>query len=624
MTIDASRNTVTFRLGSDRTLTAEVPARAADGIRRAWRTVADEHDARPETVTAIDCRWQPSVMDTRYLELTFDDVDVTYAFARPAVDGWDAALADATRALEDAPHQALQHPTAPRPAAEAATSGDHPGELLPVVHSMSLPAGRELWDTVPAFAVVDTALFATLARITTTPDGMLAAESVGWDEISGQDEFLSMAKDAALRLMAGLDMETVTSDGEIALVRIRHDEQVAGSAIVLANLHGTILERYGWDAQIVAIPYPNELMIVPADSPAMDQLRALVRNAEARSATFRPTLIRLTATGREILLEGGAEPEPTEDPATDPAVNVVNFHRGTDDVHSALMTARDDHAVRRAWAQVVERDGVRAGQVTAVAAHWEPSAADKEFIAETFGDVQHFFIMGRPDENGWDEAYETARRLNKEVQRQRIEEELANASQGILESTRDAAVLPVLRSTSLPSSDWIKETRPSWPVVGDAIYATLARVALTPRGTVGMGHILHSQVTDDEDFQRQAADAVAAVLDGLVLEATDELGAADEPGGDTTCRVTRRDGLLAAGAICLPDFHERICAITGWPELVIAITCPDHMYLARPGTPAADTLRTMVAESAVEDRELRPTLLRCTADGFELLLESAL
>lgn len=608
MSIDASRNPVVFHFGPDRSLTADVPARVADAVRRAWRIVAAEHDARPETVTAITCRWQPSVMDRRYVELTFDEVDVAFRFDRPAADGWDAALAEATRALDEAGSPA----TGPTP------REDRPGDLLPVVHSMSLPAGRELWASVPAFAVIEDALFATLARITTAPDGMLAVESLRWDDIADQDEFLALAKDAALRLMAGLSFEAPTIGGEIRLVRIRHDEQLAGSAIVLANLHGIVHERYGWDEQLVAIPYPNEMVIVPAGSPAVDELRTLVRDAPARAATFRPTLLRLTAAGPEILLEGGPEPEPTEDPATDPAVNVVNFHCGTDDVHSALMTARDEHAVRRAWEQVVERDGARADEVTAVAAQWEPSTVDKQFIAETFGDVQRYFVMGRPDEDGWDAAYETARRLNEEVQKQLAEEELAKASEGILESTKDAAVLPVLRSASLPGSDWVKETRPYWPVVGDAIYATLARVALTPRGTVGMGHVLHAQVADDEDFARRAAEAVAAVMDGLVVEGT----ANDD--GDIMCRLSREDGFLAAGAICLPDFHARIAEITGWSDLVVAITCPDHMYLAPAGSPAAAALRRIVAESAVEDRELRPTLLSCTADGIELLLESSL
>lgn len=603
MTTDASRNPVTFHFGPDRCLTAEAPAHAADAVRRAWRTVAAEHDARPETVTAIDVRWQPSIMDKRYVELTFGDVEVTYAFARPAAGGWDAALAEAARRLDEAERTT------------AADGAERRGELLPVVHSMSLPAGRKLWETVPAFAVIDEALFATLVRTTTTPDGLLAGESLGWDEIRDQDDFLARAGDAALRLMSGLSMEASTVDGETRLVRIRHDGQLAGSAVVLANLHGIVVDAYGWEEQIVAIPSPNEMVIVPAGSPAEAELRTLVRDAPPRSATLRPTLLRLTAAGCEILLEGGPEPEPD---VNDPAYSMVMFHRGPDpaDAVNALMTARDDDAVRRAWQRVVAEHGVRADEVTGVAAQWQPSARDAAFIAETFGDVEQYYIFGRPDEDGWEKAFATARRFNEEANRKLEEERLAEAARGIVESTKDATVLPVLRSASLPGSDFVKKTRPYWPVVGDAIYATLARVALTPRGTVGMGHVLHSQVTDDEDFARQAAEAVAAVMEGLVVE-----GLADED-GDAVFRLSRRDGFLAAGAICLSDFHDRIAEITGWSELVVAITCPDHLYVAPAGSAAAEKLRVNVAEAEVEDRELRPTLLRCTADGLELLLES--
>ncbi len=73
----------------------------------------------------------------------------------------------------------------------------------------------------------------------------------------------------------------------------------------------------------------------------------------------------------------------------DPTESVVVFMVGADpdDGFLAMVHTQDEHAVRRAWQELVAEHNIGAEQVTAVVAEWQPSAADAVFIEQTFGAV---------------------------------------------------------------------------------------------------------------------------------------------------------------------------------------------------------------------------------------------
>src|SRR5690606_38640982 len=118
-----------------------------------------------------------------------------------------------------------------------------------------------------------------------------------------------------------------------------------------------------------------------------DDLRALataVRDSPSGqwSATIKDYVSRHQQVPQHQQPRAAREPyteprlSPTPEPASDPRVNPVTFAAGPNQeipLGKAIMNARDEHAVRRAWHEVVARNGVRAEDVTGIAAMWEPS-----------------------------------------------------------------------------------------------------------------------------------------------------------------------------------------------------------------------------------------------------------
>ena len=309
----------------------------------------------------------------------------------------------------------------------------------------------------------------------------------------------------------------------------------------------------------------------------------------------------------------------------DPHLYPVMFARGSaENTVQAMQTAQDERAVRDAWRQVVAEHGIRAEEVTAVAAMWQPSVADLQFIEDTFGDVEQFYTVGRPDPGEWAAAFEAAHDLlaatGEALAQQETQQGLQRGADELLGATIDAPTLPVLRSASLPDSDDIRQRMLHWWVVPDKIYATLAQVTTMPNGQVGQLNLLGNRFADFDDFAEQAADAVAAVADGLAAE----VGVNDDTGDVDVVIMTRSPRVLTSSAVCLPNLHHWLTEGTGWSgPLTVAITCPDQMHVAPAGSAEAERLRASVERAEVGDQQLRPTLLRLTEERIELLLESA-
>src|SRR5205814_6715472 len=138
-----------------------------------------------------------------------------------------------------------------------------------------------------------------------------------------------------------------------------------------------------------------------------------------------------------------------------------------------------------------------------------------------FGDIGVRYSFARPKPDGWDTALAEARAVIEAATEKHAAEQMDEAVTGLMESTQDAVVLPVLRSASLPNSHLIMEQMPSWFAVGDQIYVTMAHTAMTPRGTIGMKHLLHHDIADENDFATRMAEAIMAATDGLVVHGLD-------------------------------------------------------------------------------------------------------
>ncbi|MEU7219442.1 hypothetical protein [Nocardia iowensis] len=304
----------------------------------------------------------------------------------------------------------------------------------------------------------------------------------------------------------------------------------------------------------------------------------------------------------------------------DRSESVVVFALGPnpDDGFTRTVRTQDDFAVQQAWRELVADHDLRPEQVTELFTEWQPSTADALFIEQTFGEIELSHMFERPAPDGWDIAFaEASAALEAEIRRREAEAEAT--TRRIDESTKDGVVLPVLRSTSLPGSDIVQDAMQYLPL-GDHIYVTLARMAKTPHGTIGMTPLLNHDFTDDDDVSEQFSTAIMALAGGLTLEGW---ATADGP----IARVARQDSFQGGSAILLPGFHEWVADNTGWQDLIVAIHCPDELFVTPADSAMAEKMRRDVHNAQPRCAELRPALFRITGNGLdniEFVLESNL
>ncbi len=206
----------------------------------------------------------------------------------------------------------------------------------------------------------------------------------------------------------------------------------------------------------------------------------------------------------------------------DPTRSVAVFGRGPDPDQAIATDVRtqDPDAIRQAWQEAVAQHGLGAEQVTEIFAEWQPSPADESFIRETFGDIKKSFVFQRPVENGWEAAFAAARETLAAVAREHQVEQTSRAINGLIESTKNGVVLPVLRSTSLASNDVVKHST-RYLQINSYFFVTLAAMAVTPSGRIGMRQLMNHEFADDDDFAAQLSAAIASLRQGLVLKDLD-------------------------------------------------------------------------------------------------------
>ena len=126
-------------------------------------------------------------------------------------------------------------------------------------------------------------------------------------------------------------------------------------------------------------------------------------------------------------------------------------------------------------------------------------------------------------------------------------------------------------------------------------------------------------VVDEQLGGRSVEDLMSDATTNLMSGLNAQIRGSD----DTPDRMLslEREGYFAASAVVAPDFHEWISGLLGEDRLVVALPCPDQIYITGADSYWADQLARMVLDSDYEPNPLTPTLLLSESTGLELIVE---
>lgn len=297
---------------------------------------------------------------------------------------------------------------------------------------------------------------------------------------------------------------------------------------------------------------------------------------------------------------------------TDPAENLVVFDLGGPDPYVVKTPTRAEDGIQRAWFALPVDHRSDAGRVTRIYSEWQPSAADEEFIRRTFpaADVAYSFV--RPGPDGWDAAFAEARRVMAQAAADAEAQRAADAMEHV---SSTGEMLPVLWSQSSPKAEMLA-LLPHQEVVPGRLYVTVATVAPTPHGTIGMVH-LTADGLGDRSFEDVLAEGGRNLTRGLRVDGyTDP----DQPDRGPLL-VLRREGTHASSAVILPDFHPQMSAALGDERLLIGLPDPETVLVTRQGSGWADDLQQAVLTSPCPAGELVPTVLAAEPSGLRVVAE---
>jgi hypothetical protein len=296
---------------------------------------------------------------------------------------------------------------------------------------------------------------------------------------------------------------------------------------------------------------------------------------------------------------------------TDVSRNVVVFQlkRWRKESHAiADGPTRADDCVQQAWAQVRAENNAEAKHVSALHSEWEPSANDLAFIRKHFPKATFTYNFRRPGPDGWEAAFAAARQVIAEAG-------ASKAKQGMRHVAERGELLPVLWSGSSPKRMML-EHLPHHALVPGRLFVTLATVAPTPHGTIGMNHVTHAGL-EGRRFADLMGEAATNLAQGLQIEGRSDPARPDK--GQLV--VLRRTGPFAASALALPGFRERVAALTGSDDLLAGVPEPDTLVLTGINSGWAAEVEQAVLRSPCEPGEMVPTLLSLTPAGIQIEAE---
>jgi hypothetical protein len=192
---------------------------------------------------------------------------------------------------------------------------------------------------------------------------------------------------------------------------------------------------------------------------------------------------------------------------------------------------------------------------------------------------------------------------------------MARAEQGRQHVAEHGKLLPILWSHRSPQREML-QFLPYYELVPERMFVTLARVAPTPRGTIGMNHVTQAQL-QEHSFADLMAVAAEELRTGLQIEVR---GDPQRPDWGKLLTL-RRDGPFAASAVALPDFHQQMSDALGTDRLVAGMSDPDGLMVAAQASGWARELQRGVPRARCPDGPLVPTLLLVTESGYTVLAE---
>lgn len=296
---------------------------------------------------------------------------------------------------------------------------------------------------------------------------------------------------------------------------------------------------------------------------------------------------------------------------TDPSNNVVVFRlwRGHEEHCVGHAPTMAEDSVRQAWNMARREHGARSEDVVELLSEWEPSPADRAFIEQAFPGATVGYTFPRPNVGQWHAALEEAHDQMVSVAAERM---LGERTEQV---ERAGELLPMLWSESSPQADMLA-TVPHYTLVPDGLHVSLAMVATTQRGRLGISHLTHHQLGEDGPWQEAGSfeelyeAACENLASGLRIDEYED-GVFD----------LHRDGSLAAPAVCLRNFHSFIGDLVGEDRFVAGVYCPQHVLLAAESSPQAEIVRSMIMECEYPAWESVPCLLRVDRRGVSILAE---
>jgi hypothetical protein len=300
--------------------------------------------------------------------------------------------------------------------------------------------------------------------------------------------------------------------------------------------------------------------------------------------------------------------------SADPTKNMVAFllRRGEGEHVIADAPTRDEDCIRQAWEAVERRHQARPEEVVALHSEWEPAEVDAQFVAKLFPDAQLTHNFARPGHGGWEQVFSAARQAMEQAHEKQLAEEMAGRIEQVKE---DGELLPILWSASSPNAPLTLPSLPHRALVPGRLVVALATVAPTPRGTIGMSHLTHDvhRRIGEPPFDALLEEASAALSRGLRIDAR----RSDK--GDLLTMY--REGSLAASAVALPDFYQRMSALLSSDRLIVGLPCPDDLVVAGVDSGWAEDIGEMVLSSPYPTTELVPSVLLIDRTGIQLIAE---
>ncbi|MEV0273862.1 hypothetical protein AB0H43_34240 [Hamadaea sp. NPDC050747] len=297
---------------------------------------------------------------------------------------------------------------------------------------------------------------------------------------------------------------------------------------------------------------------------------------------------------------------------TDPSTNMVVFEiPGYPEPFISSGPTQADDCVQQAWFAVpVERRA--AADVSRIYSEWQPSAVDEDFIGRTFPRAAVTYSFDRPGPGGWEAAYAEVRQTMEQAERQHAAAQAVDNMEHVAENGQ---LLPILWSWSSPTIDLLQHL-PHRDVVPGRLHVTVAAVATTPQGRIGMNHLTHAKL-GTQPFEEVLATAYGALVSGLRVDVGEDRERPDRG----RFLTLRREGAFASSALALPDFHDQMSRTLGADHLVVALPDPDTILVTRQDSGWVEYLERCVLDSPYAAGEIVPSLVALEPAGIRLLVE---